>query len=124
MLRVHLVMRVLVGGATYLAPRLSAKLVGLNPARNRQGAYWARLFGIRDVVLGVGAERATESARKQVLLLAAVCDVSDVLSALMGRRAGYLSPVTAFLTGGLAATAAAVTTAARAEVDRRPRTSA
>ena len=117
-------MRVLVGGATYIAPHLSAKLVGLHPARNRQGAYWARLFGIRDVVLGVGAERATGAGRKQILLLAAVCDVADLLSAVMGRRAGYLSTVTAFLTGGLAATAAAVSTAARAEVDRSPRASA
>lgn len=115
-------MRVLVGGATYLAPHLSARLVGLTPARNRQGAYWARLFGIRDVVLGVGAERASDTARKQILLLAAVCDAADVLTAVMGRRAGYLSPVAALLTGGLAAAAAAVSTAARAEVN--PGTSA
>jgi len=117
-------MRVLVGVASYLFPHLSAKLVGLNPARNRQGAYWARLFGIRDVMLGVGAERATGEARRQVLLLAVVCDAADVLSALMGRRAGYLSAVSTFLTGGLAAAAAAVSTAARAETDRRPETSA
>ena len=117
-------MRLLVGGATYLAPHLSAKLVGLTPLRNRQGAYWARLFAVRDVVLGVGAQRATDSARKQALLLAAACDVADVLSAVMGRRAGYLSPAAALATGGLAAAAAAVSTAARAEVDRRPQTTA
>ena len=117
-------MRVLVGGATYLAPHLSAKLVGLRPARNRQGAYWARLFGVRDVVLGVSAQQATGEARRQVLLLAAMCDIADVLSALMGRRAGYLSAVAASVTGGLAAAAAAVTTAARAEADRSSRTSA
>ena len=117
-------MRVLVGVATYVAPNLSAKLVGLQPARNRQAVYWARLFGVRDVVLGVGAERATGAARKQILLLAAACDVADVGSALMGRRAGYLSPVAALLTGGLAAGAAAVSVSARAEVDSLPQSSA
>lgn len=117
-------MRLLVGGATYLAPHLSARLVGLTPLRNRQAAYWARLFAIRDVVLGIGAQGAPDAGRKQVLLLAAACDVADVLSAVMGRRAGYLSPTAALMTGGLAAAAAAVSTAARAEVDRQPQTTA
>jgi len=117
MLRIYFVMRMVVGGASYVAPNLGARLVGLDPATNPQGAYWARLFGIRDVALGLGAMRTTGAARRQILQLTAACDAADLASTLMGRRAGYLSAASTVLAGGLAIVAGAVATAATAELD-------
>jgi hypothetical protein len=117
MLRTFVAMRVLVGGASYLAPNLGARLFGLDPAGNPQAAYWARLFGVRDVALGVGAMTTTGAARRQVLQLTAACDAADLASTLIGRRAGYLSVVTTLLSGGLAVAAGAVAAAAAQGAD-------
>ena len=114
MLRTFALMRVLVGGQTYLAPKLSARLVGLDPDDNPQAAYWARLFGIRDVVLGVAALQTEGQARKRIVQLTAACDAADLASSVMGRRAGYLSGTAALLSGGLALTAGLVASATAA----------
>ncbi len=116
MFRTFVLMRLAVGGASYLAPRLSGRLLGF--AGGGESPYWARLFGVRDVVLGVGALATEGAARKQVVQLTAACDAADVVSALAGRRGGYLSPGTTALSAGLAVAAGAVAVAAAAEVGR------
>ena len=117
MLRTFALMRVVVGGQSWLAPKLSARMVGLDPDRNPQAAYWARLFGVRDVVLGVAALQAEGETRKRLLQLTAACDAADLTSSVLGRRAGYLSGTAALLSGGLALGAGLFTlaTAAAAE---------
>jgi hypothetical protein len=117
MLRTYALMRAAVGGASYVAPNLSARLFGFDPDRNPQSAYWARLFGVRDVVLGVAALQMDGAARKQVLQLTAACDAADVATTLMGRRGGYISPLTTALSAGLAVAAGAVALTAAADVD-------
>ena len=114
MLRTFALMRVLVGGQTYLAPRLSARLVGFDPDANPQAAYWARLFGIRDVVLGLAALQTEGDARRRIVQLTAACDAADLASAVMGRRAGYLSGPAALISGGLALGAGIVASATAA----------
>jgi hypothetical protein len=120
MFRSFVLMRLVVGGASYLAPRLSARLSGFDPDGNPQAAYWARLFGVRDVVLGIGALQAEGDARRRIVKLTAVCDAVDLVSALAERRAGYLSTGTAALAGAVAITAGAVAASAAAELDRGP----
>lgn len=115
MFRTFVLMRLLVGGVSYLAPNLGGRLSGFDPAGNPQAAYWARLFGVRDVVLGLGALQADGAARRNIVQLTAACDAADVASALIGRRAGYLPARTALLAGGLAVAAGAVAAAAAAE---------
>ena len=114
MLRTFALMRVLVGGQSWIAPKLSARMVGLDPDRNPQAAYWARLFGVRDVVLGLAALQTEGEARKRVIQLTAACDVADLTSSVLGRRAGYLSGNAALLSGGLALVAGVVAVAAAA----------
>ena len=113
MFRTFVLMRIAVGGVTWLAPGLAARLFGLDPDANPQGAYWARLFGVRDVVLAVAALRATGAQRRDVIRLTAVCDAVDVGSALLARRAGFSGTTTAL--AGLTAVAAGVVAAAAAE---------
>jgi hypothetical protein len=115
LLRTFALMRVVVGGQSSLAPRLSARMVGFDPDRNPQAAYWTRLFGVRDVVLGVAALQTEGDARRRIIQLTAACDAADLASAVMGRRAGYLSGTAALLSGGLALGAGIVASAAAAE---------
>ena len=114
MLRTFALMRVLVGGQSWLAPKLSARLFGFDPDGNPQAAYWTRLFGVRDVVLGVAALQTEGEARRRIVQLTAACDAADLASAVIGRRAGYLSGTTALLAGGLALGAGVVASAAAA----------
>ena len=112
MLRLFVAMRLLVGGATFLAPGVASRLLRLDG--DPQSAYWARLFGVRDVALGLAALRTTGTARAEVIGLTAACDAVDAGSALLARRAGF--PVAATALAGLTAVAAgAVATAARSE---------
>ena len=65
-------------------------------------------------MLGVAALQAEGETRKRLLQLTAACDAADLTSSVLGRRAGYLSPGAALLTGGVALSAAVVATAAAA----------
>ena len=115
MLRTFVAMRLLVGGTSWLAPAMSARLSGFDPAGNPQAAYWARLFGVRDVVLGLGALQLTGDARRRLIQLTAACDVADLVATVLGRRSGSLPARTALLAGSVAVAAGAVAAAAAAE---------
>ena len=54
-----------VGASAWATPRLAGKAFGLDADDNPQSPYLARLFGIRDIALGVGRavdERAPRAA--------------------------------------------------------------
>src|SRR5881227_2204597 len=53
------VLRFIVGGGTWLAPRSMGRLFGLDIDANPQAAYVGRLFAVRDAVLGVGLVATT-----------------------------------------------------------------
>ena len=97
-----------VGVSSYLTPNLGGKLFGLDTAGNPQAPYLARLFGIRDVALAIGAMQSSGEARRQWLQLGVLCDAADVGAAVFGRKGGYLSTPTAVLVGGVAAVATAL----------------
>ena len=117
-------LRIAIGVISYLAPRLGGRLFGLDVAGNPQAPYLARLFGVRDLVLGIGALQSTGATQKQWLQLGMACDVADAGAALLGKRDGTLPTVTAVLVGGTAVAAAAMSAAAAGEVDQAPSSSA
>ena len=104
------ILRLAVGIISWLTPNLGGKLFGLDPAGNPQAPYLARLFGIRDVALAVGALQSSGEAQRQWLQLGVVCDVADTFAAVAGRRGGYLPVPTAVMVGvpAVAATAMGV----------------
>jgi hypothetical protein len=120
MVRNIAILRIAIGVISYLAPNLGGKLFGLDPSSNPQAPYLARLFGVRDIALGVGAMQSSGAAQKQLLQLGMACDIADVGAAVFGKRSGYLPAVTALLVGGTAAAAAAMSAAAVSEVDSAP----
>ena len=90
-------LRVVIGAAAWLAPRQSGKGFGVEPDANPQAPYLGRLFGARDVALGIGTLQATGEARRQWLQVGIVVDAADAVVALAAGRAGYVSPVMAGL---------------------------
>ena len=94
--------RAVVGASAWLAPNLSGRLFGLDPDANPQGAYLARLFGIRDLALAVGTQNSEGEARKLWLQAGVLCDAADGAAALLAGRNGTLPKVSTVLTAGAA----------------------
>ena len=101
-------LRLMVGVVSYLAPNLGGKLFGLDTRGNPQAPYLARLFGIRDIALAIGALQSAGESRRQWLQLGVLCDAADVGAAALGKRGGYLPAPTAIVVGGVAAAATAL----------------
>jgi hypothetical protein len=99
------IIRILIGVGAWLAPNLAGRLFGLDPANNPQAAFLGRLFGVRDIALGLGTLQASGEARRQWLQLGVLCDSADAAAAVLGRRGGYLSPASAVMAGGVATVA-------------------
>ena len=106
------VIRLAIGVGAWLFPNLAGRLFGLDPRGNPQSPYLARLFGVRDIALALGALQSSGSARRQWVQLGVLCDVADTAAATFGQRAGYLSTPTAVLVGVPAVTATALGTQA------------
>lgn len=87
-------LRLAVGATAYAAPDLGGKLFGLEPAANPQASYLGRLFGIRDVALGVGTLRAKKKDKDNWIELGILCDAADAVSGVLGGVNGSLTPAT------------------------------
>jgi hypothetical protein len=90
--------RAAIGAFTWVAPQSAAKVLGLDA--DPKSAFIARLFGVRDVALGVGTLSAEGDARRTWLALALFCDALDAAAALLAHRDGSMRPQTAALAGG------------------------
>jgi Domain of unknown function (DUF4267) len=108
-------LRVVIGAAAWLAPRQSGKGFGLDPDANPPAPYLGRLFGARDVALGIGTLQATGEARRQWLQVGILVDAADAVAALAAGRAGYVSPVMGLLFAPAVAAAALAAVALRGD---------
>lgn len=89
--------RALIGATTWLAPRLSGKLFGLDAGANPQLPYVARLFAIRDLALAAGVQSSDGDARRLWVRIGIACDAADAAAGVLAGRRGDLSPVSAVL---------------------------
>ena len=105
-------LRVAIGVSAWGAPNVTAKLFGLDPDANPQGAYLARLFGIRDVALAGFATQAGADSKPLAWQLGIASDLFDAAAAGLGARNGTLSKQTAIMAGGTALLAAGLGVAA------------
>ena len=99
-------LRVAIGASAWATPRLAGRAFGLDAAGNPQSPYLARLFGIRDIALGVGTLSTTGEAQRQWLTLGVVCDAADAAAGVLAGRAGYLPKVATVLVTATAIAAA------------------
>jgi hypothetical protein len=107
-------LRVAVGTSAWATPRLAGKAFGLDADGNPQSPYLARLFGVRDLALGIGALATSGESRRTWLMLGVLCDAADAAAGVMAGRAGYLPKVPTVLVTGVALIAAGLGTAALA----------
>ena len=105
-------LRAQIGTSAWLAPNLTGKLFGLDPASNPQAAFLARLFGVRDLALAAGTLGSNGDARTQWLRLGVACDLADAAAAYLAGRNGTVPKHAAILAGGTALAAAGMGVAA------------
>lgn len=84
-------LRLAIGFGAWLAPRLTSRVMGLDPDSNPQSPYLVRLLGIRDLALAVGLNRSRGEARKLLIQLGILCDGADALAGLIAGRRRYLN---------------------------------
>jgi len=101
-----------IGVSSWVAPGLAGRAFGLDVLGNPQAPYLARLFGIRDLALGVGVQRTTGDARRLWLTLGVACDLADAAAGVLSGRDGSLPKVSAALVTGTAVVAAGLGVAA------------
>jgi hypothetical protein len=68
--------RIAAGALTWISPRLTAQVFGME-ADSGQSHYAWRLFGIRDVVIGLGTLLSSGAQRRAFVTAGLACDVAD-----------------------------------------------
>lgn len=104
--------RTTIGTGAWLAPNLSGRLFGLDPDANPQASYLGRLFGVRDIALGVGLGASSGADRQQWLRIGVACDLADAAAGLLAGRSGALPKRATLLVTATALAAAALGVAA------------
>ena len=100
--------RFVVGAFTWAAPRQATRMLGLD-LKGAPGMYWARLFGIRDVVLGAGLVLAEEGDdRRRWRVLAIATDAVDAVAGELAVRESGAKGAARWLLPGVAAATAAL----------------
>jgi hypothetical protein len=106
--------RMFAGGISWLSPKASWRVFGLgSTAPDASTGLIARLFGIRDFVLGAAVHHPDPAVRRAVLQAGVACDLADIASSLIAVRAGAPKIVLLTATGGAAAFVAVGLTALR-----------
>ena|SRR5947207_1030487 len=106
--------RMAIGASAWATPRLAGKAFGLDADGNPQSPYLARLFGVRDVALGVGTLTTTGESQRRWLMLGLFCDAADAAAGVLAGRGGYLPKLPTVLVTGTALVAAGLGAAALA----------
>jgi hypothetical protein len=89
--------RAVVGAVSWIAPRPSGRLFGLDTDANPQAPYLGRLFGARDVALAAGTLTTAGEAQDRWLVAGLGCDVADAAAGIAAWRGGYLSTLSSVL---------------------------
>jgi len=111
------VVRVCAGVATMAAPQVTGRIAGIGGPAEAQLA--ARLFGAREIAVGLSTLRADRASAKSLIKLGICCDVLDVVAALACHRAGSTPrpKVIATAAAGVAAALVGLSTLRQAEHD-------
>jgi hypothetical protein len=100
-------LRIAIGGGAFLAPTITGKIFGLNTQDNNDAVFLGRLFGIRDVAVGIGQLSSNGDGGALWWQLGVVCDLGDALAALLfikaggSKRAGAMAALTALGAAGM-----------------------
>ncbi len=88
-------LRSLAGAGSWASPALSWRTFGLGPIQGSQSSATAassalatRLFGVRDLALGLAVRHPDPSLRRAALQIGVAADSADVIASLLAVRAG------------------------------------
>lgn len=101
------------GGTSYLAPSAAARAFAIDPEESQAMPSAIRLFGARELVLGVGILGGRQDRRW--LTLGTIADCLDLLTVALGLRARRLRTATVVIGGSLALVAVGLGLTARRE---------
>jgi hypothetical protein len=82
--------RFVLGTTSWFTPRFFMAAIGMDPYGNPQAAYLSRLFGVRDLTLGLGLLASHGAARRVWWRLGILCDVGDAAAGAVASRRGEL----------------------------------
>lgn len=97
-------MRIGIGALAWVRPDTASSLFGF-PRPDGQARYLWRLFGVRDVMVGLGTVASTGSRRRAWARVGLACDVADGTAGALGR--GDVTPLSAAAMVGVPAAAVA-----------------
>jgi len=97
-------MRIGIGALAWVRPDAASTLFGFGRP-DGQAQYLWRLFGVRDVVVGLGTVTSSGSRRQTWARVGLACDVADGVAGALGR--GEVKPLSAAAMVGVPAAAVA-----------------
>jgi len=103
--------RIAVGTVSLLSPKLAARLFLLDPDSNPQLPYLGRLFGSREIALGMITLAAPDGeARRRLIQVGVAVDAADALTGIVSAASGSVPKKTALLltVAGVASTTTGV----------------
>lgn len=86
--------RIAIGALSLLSPSLTARLFWLNPTTNPQLSYMGRMFGSREVALGLITLLSTGKTRRNLVLAGLAVDAADAATGYLGIREGSVPRTT------------------------------
>jgi hypothetical protein len=96
-------MRFTLAAAVGLMPRVSGRLFGISADENPAAPYLARLYAVRNLLMGLDMLRAGSGRELEAVAQRhAAVDAVDAAASLLGGSRGYLSPRAAWMTGSVA----------------------
>lgn len=105
-------LRVAIGLGGWLAPNLTGKLFGLDPAGNPQMSFMARLFAAREFALVLSVTQTTGVSRRPMWMANIMCDALDTAAAYAAGRSGAIPKHAAVMSGATALAAVGLGVAA------------
>lgn len=78
--------RIVIGAASLARPDATVGAMGLDVAKNPQSAFVMRLFGAREVALGVATLVSSGRGRTGLVLLGVGVDAADAYAGLVGPK--------------------------------------
>jgi hypothetical protein len=88
--RALLAVRFVLGTSAWFTPKAFMTLAGMDPFANPQAGYMSRLFGVRDLTLGLGLLASRGDARRVWWRLGILCDLGDAAAGVVSARHGEL----------------------------------
>jgi Domain of unknown function (DUF4267) len=86
--------RIAFGTVAVANPDLAAKAFGLDPA-DSQLSFVTRLFGVREIAIGLATVTASGSARRNLVIAGVLVDAADAATGYLGMKDGTISKKTA-----------------------------